>query len=201
MFLMLGIKTTDRRGLLKLRKDFMDEVGVDPLQYLTIASVCMAIYRNKDMPEDSIGVIKDNSNDTFSGKSIHWLEYLSQQNDQIFIQHAMNLGEKKIKDVFVTNDFNTNEYIAASTTANARMRLYEKLDELGEAIVHLDTDSAVYIDNNKNTVKTGNKLGEWTLEAEFDHWVSTDPKTYSYLDVFIDKVENLIDEDWSEKEL
>jgi hypothetical protein len=106
----------------------------------------------------------------------------------------------KFKDVFVTNDFNTNEYIAAFTTANARMRLYEMLDKLGEAVIYFDTDSIVYIDNGKNTIKTGNKLGEWELEAEFDYWVSTGPKSYSNLDVFVDKIENLIDEDWDEME-
>jgi hypothetical protein len=43
-------------------------------------------------------------------------------------------------------------------------------------------------------------LGDWELDKEFDHWVSTGPKSYSSLDVFVDKIENLIDEDWSEDE-
>jgi hypothetical protein len=101
----------------------------------------------------------------------------------------------KFKDVFVTN-----EYIAAFTTANARLRLYEMLDKLGKAVIYFDTDSIVYIVNGENTIKTGNLLGDWELDKEFDHWVSTGPKSYSNLDVFVDKIENLIDEDWSKSE-
>ena len=52
-----------RRGLLELRKNFLEIVGVDPLQYLTIASVCMAIYRNKDMSKDSIGIMENDAKD------------------------------------------------------------------------------------------------------------------------------------------
>ena len=55
--------------------------------------------------------------------------------------------------------------------------MYKLLDILGDAVVYFDTDSIVYIDNGKNTIKTGNNLGEWTLEAEFDYWVSTGPKS------------------------
>jgi hypothetical protein len=59
----------------------------------------------------------------------------------------------KFKGVFVTNEFNTNEYIAAFTTANARLRLYEMLDKLGESVIYFDTDSIVYIDNGEIQLK------------------------------------------------
>jgi hypothetical protein len=81
------------------------------------------------------------------------------------------------------NDFNTNIFIAAFTTANARLRLYEILDILGESVVYIlcyDTDSIVYIDNGKNTVKTGCPLGDWTDDVSIVDWVSTAPKTYCY---------------------
>ena len=74
--------------------------------------------------------------------------------------------------------------IALFTTANARLRLYEKLDELGEAVIYCDTDSIVYFDDEKNTVKTGDMLGEWTDELKKDEyikiWASTGPKSYYY---------------------
>jgi hypothetical protein len=60
----------------------------------------------------------------------------------------------KYKGCYVENDFNTNIFIAAFTTANARLRLYEMLDKLRESVVYYDTDNIVYIDNGKNTVKT-----------------------------------------------
>jgi hypothetical protein len=50
----------------------------------------------------------------------------------------------KYKCYYVENDFNTNILIAAFTTANARLRLYEMLDILGENVVYYDTDSIVY---------------------------------------------------------
>jgi hypothetical protein len=66
--------------------------------------------------------------------------------------------------VFVKNDFNTIVYIAAFTTANARMRLFEILDYLAADLVYLDTDSVIYIDNPNKPVKAGSLLGEWTDE-------------------------------------
>jgi hypothetical protein len=90
----------------------------------------------------------------------------------------------KYKDYYVENDFNTNIFIAAFTTANARLRLYEMLDKLAEAVVYYDTDSVVYIDDGKNTIKTGCLLGEWTDELGKDVWIvdwlSTGPKSYCY---------------------
>ena len=34
-----------RRGIMKLREDFIQLENIDPLRYITIASVCMTIYR------------------------------------------------------------------------------------------------------------------------------------------------------------
>ena len=34
-----------RRGYLELRNQFLEIANIDPFQYITIASVCMAIYR------------------------------------------------------------------------------------------------------------------------------------------------------------
>jgi hypothetical protein len=42
----------------------------------------------------------------------------------------------KYKGCYVENDFNTNIFMAAFTTANARLRLYEMLGILGERVVY-----------------------------------------------------------------
>jgi hypothetical protein len=90
----------------------------------------------------------------------------------------------KLKDCYIENDFNTNIFIAAFTTANARLRLYEMLDKLGKSVAYYDTDSIVYIDDGKNTVKTGCLLGHWTDELGkgvwIIDWISTGPKSYCY---------------------
>ena len=36
-----------RRGMMKLREDFIQLENIDPLRYITIASVCMTIYTEK----------------------------------------------------------------------------------------------------------------------------------------------------------
>ena len=41
-----------RRGIMKLRKDFIELENIDPLRYITIASVCMTIYRSNYMPKN-----------------------------------------------------------------------------------------------------------------------------------------------------
>jgi hypothetical protein len=60
----------------------------------------------------------------------------------------------KYKGCYVENDFNTNIFIAAFTTANVRLRLYKMLDILGESLVYYDTDSFVYTGCPKNGVLT-----------------------------------------------
>lgn len=89
----------------------------------------------------------------------------------------------KYKDYFVKKDYQTNIFLAIFTTATARLRLYEKLDELGDAVMYCDTDSIMYIDNGKNTVKTGDLLGEWTDElggGYMKKYLATGPKSYYY---------------------
>jgi len=44
-----------RRGCLKLRELFLQVANIDPFQYITIASVCSAIYRHECLPENTIG--------------------------------------------------------------------------------------------------------------------------------------------------
>jgi hypothetical protein len=68
--------------------------------------------------------------------------------------------------------------------ANARFRLYQMLDYLGEKVLYFDTDSVYYIDSISNPIPVpfGSLLGEWTLEREGKVWVSTGLKSYSLKD-------------------
>ena len=38
-----------RRGIMKLREDFIQLENIDPLRYITIVSVCMTIYQSNYM--------------------------------------------------------------------------------------------------------------------------------------------------------
>jgi hypothetical protein len=101
-----------------------------------------------------------------------------------FISDEMIQINYKYKDSFVENYNNINIFIAIYTTANARLRLFKKLTDLGEAVIYCDTDSIVYNDDQMNTVKTGDLLGEWTDELGagnfMEKWLTTGPKSYYY---------------------
>src|SRR5204863_8583987 len=84
---------------------------------------------------------------------------------------------------------NVNVVIAAYTTAQARLKLYEHLEALGGQVLYYDTDSVLYILKDKlYRVPTGDYLGEMTDElVEYGpgsyivEFVSGGPKTYAYL--------------------
>ena len=83
-----------RRACLSFRKLFMDIAQCDPFQKITIASVCMDIYRAEHMPESTLAVVKENRQN-FSKCSIEWMEYMAQKQG-IHIRHACNGGEHQI---------------------------------------------------------------------------------------------------------
>ena len=85
-----------RRGIMKLREDFIELENIDPLRYITIASVCMTIYRSNYMPQKTIAIVPEYvKTDNYSKMSIIWLNYLSKTKG-LNIQHALNGGEKKL---------------------------------------------------------------------------------------------------------
>ena len=76
-----------RRGIMKLREDFTRED-------ITIASVCMTIYRSNYMPKKTIAIVPEYAKtDNFSKMSIIWLNYMSNGAN---IKHALNGGEKNL---------------------------------------------------------------------------------------------------------
>ena len=85
-----------RRGMMKLRETFIQLENLDPLRYVTIASVCMAIYRSNYMPKDTIAIVPEYyKTDNYSKMSIMWLNYMAKTKN-LKIQNALNGGEKKL---------------------------------------------------------------------------------------------------------
>ena len=93
-----------RRGMMLFRENFLKIANIDPLEYVTIASVCMAVYRSKYMSEDTIGIIKDVPKNTFSKTSLQWLRWVS-ETQNVYVQHAMNGGEHFIPTVGKVDGF------------------------------------------------------------------------------------------------
>lgn len=81
-----------RRGSLEFRKQFLEIANIDPFQYITIAGVCMAIYRSKYLLKETIAVLDKEKNENYSKQSITWLKHFNNKN----IYHALNGGEKII---------------------------------------------------------------------------------------------------------
>ena len=85
---------------------------------------------------------------------------------------------------FVPEDTTTNIFFATFTTAHARLRLYNVLDQLGERVIYYDTDSVVYVSRlGQFDPPLGDFLGQLTDELGghyITEFVSAGPKNYAY---------------------
>jgi len=81
--------------------------------------------------------------------------------------------------------FKVNVFIAVFTTAQARLKLYDALDVLGDRALYYDTDSVIYKTKcGQEKLPLGPFLGQFTDELGGDtivHLVSGDAKNYGYL--------------------
>lgn len=88
------------------------------------------------------------------------------------------------KDDFVEAHSNTNVVLAAFTTAQARLKLYELLEGLQERVLYFDTDSVVYIHREGSwNPPLGDYLGQLKDETKgvpITSFVSGGAKSYAY---------------------
>ncbi|XP_011684670.1 PREDICTED: uncharacterized protein LOC105448009 [Wasmannia auropunctata] len=97
----------------------------------------------------------------------------------------------RLREEAVTSSPMTNVVIAAYTTAQARLKLYEYLELLDRRVLYYDTDSCIYLstgDPGEYEPSTGNFLGDMTDELEsygrgsyIESFVSGGPKFYAYV--------------------
>ena len=77
-----------------------------------------------------------------------------------------------------------NIFIALFTTAIARLKLYDALDQLKERVLYYDTDSVIYTTKSDQAqLPLGKFLGEFTDETDGDvitEFGAAGPKSYSY---------------------
>lgn len=90
----------------------------------------------------------------------------------------------KYKEDFVETSSKTNVVIAAYTTAQARLKLYSYLEELGARALYADTDSIVFCTKvGESKPALGDYLGDLTDEVASNHiqkFVTGGPKNYGY---------------------
>ena len=103
---------------------------------------------------------------------------------RILSADVIELTYKKIEEDAVKGS-KTNIFIAAFTTCQARLKLYESLEALGDRVLYYDTDSVIYTWKPCQTeIPLGDYLGDMTNELdEGDYiveFVSGGAKNYGY---------------------
>ena len=117
-----------------------------------------------------------------------FLDYLT--SDEINVVNANSMSDEMIEihyennENFIATNSKTNVVIAAFTTAYARLKLYDVLDELKERVLYYDTDSVIFVSKRGETEPPlGRYLGELTDELGGEHittFISGGPKNYCY---------------------
>ena len=101
----------------------------------------------------------------------------------ILSEDMVQIDWKYVSDFMSANDM-TNVFLAAFTTAHARLRLYDVLDSLNQKVLYFDTDSVIYvIRDGEDEPVIGDFLGDLTDELGGKHiveFVSAGPKNYAY---------------------
>ena len=85
---------------------------------------------------------------------------------RILSADVIELAYKKIEEDAVKGS-KTNIFIAAFTTCQARLKLYESLEVLGDRVLYYDTDSVIYTWKPGQTeIPLGDYLGDMTNELD-----------------------------------
>jgi G:T-mismatch repair DNA endonuclease (very short patch repair protein) len=89
------------KAVLKFRKMFLESLDVDPFRYVTLASLCMSIFLNKFLPENTI---VSNSIDKDSIIAREWL--ISLNDKKLIPEYPITVDKRKLDNKF---DFNKNK--------------------------------------------------------------------------------------------
>jgi len=134
-------------------------------------------HRTHTLAETAGDVLKVMMNPSISLKGMHLID-----TERCMLEYTRSEG-------FLPEMSHVNVFIAAFTTANARVRLFDVLHNLGERVLYFDTDSVIYEynegDNEQYTPDMGDHLGQWTNELKegqfITHFVSSGPKSYAFV--------------------
>jgi hypothetical protein len=90
------------------------------------------------------------------------------------------------KNIFCKPNPKGNIFVAAFTTAHARLHLYKAVEQLGNRVLYMDTDSVVFKHRpGQWAPNLSNYLGDWTDEIpsgwRIVTFITCGPKNYSYI--------------------
>ncbi|KAJ8019801.1 putative DNA polymerase [Holothuria leucospilota] len=130
---------------------------------------------------------------TFVNNLARYMELLLDQtktvNNVRFVTDNVAQLQWEDDDEYITVGSNTNVFIAAFTTAQARLKLYSYLERLDRRVLYFDTDSIIYVSTPEAwDPPIGNFLGDMTDELRkpygegsyITEFVSGGPKNYAY---------------------
>lgn len=92
----------------------------------------------ENLPKTVIVKLREKLLELLSDPANEVMDILNAMNDVLYVTYRNNLENIKTLN-------STNVMIAAYTTAQARLLLYDYIDKLGERVFYYDTDSCVYI--------------------------------------------------------
>ena len=118
-----------------------------------------------------------------------FLELLDESQYEVSNARLVNDGTVEVNyrnmEEFEEPNNKVNIVIAAFTTAYARLKLYDLLDQLQEQVLYYDTDSVIYLhEPGKPEPPLGDYLGDLTDELDGDYitaFMSGGPKNYAYV--------------------
>jgi hypothetical protein len=87
-----------KESCIAYRRLMCAETNCDPFAYVTLASVCNAVYKCRFMPRDKIARVPPSGYQgaKYSYRGYEWLEYLRRYQGVPGLKHAANGGEKQI---------------------------------------------------------------------------------------------------------
>ncbi|KAJ8018898.1 putative DNA polymerase [Holothuria leucospilota] len=130
---------------------------------------------------------------TFANNLSSYMELLLDQTKTVknirFVSDDVAQLQWEYDDEYISVGSNTNVFIAAYTTAQARLKLYSYLEQLDRRVLYFDTDSIIYVSTpDAWDPPIGSFLGDMTDELRkpygegsyITEFVSGGPKNYAY---------------------
>ena len=164
------------------KQDFDKNPGMRQLSKLFINSLWGKFGLRRNLPAHHFCTTIEEISTLLHDESIEVNDILPLHENLAIVTTA-----KKSQEHYEINN-HANIYIASTTTAWARLELYQHMEKLGTRMVYCDTDSIIYEvdeDNPENNPERGPFLGQLTneLKNHDDHisdFISGGPKNYGY---------------------
>lgn len=173
----------DKEGILLDKIKICKNEGLRSLAKLMLNSFWGKLGQRENMPKTMVAREPKELFQLLTNPSVQ-VNCVQEVNDKVVLANWQHLEE-------VSESLRTvNVVLAAYTTAQARLKLYEHLEQLDRQVLYYDTDSVLYkYKPGMYRIQPGDYLGQMTDELEsaygvgsyISEFVSGGPKTYAYL--------------------